>query len=379
MINRVRLHAGEDMKIPKNVKKQIFNIAFLVLLIGITLVVLIASNRELSFGNIFGFLKSCDPWWLIAALIAMFFSVAFEGISLHFILRGLGERPRLRSSMVYATADVYYSAITPSASGGQPASAFYMVKDGIGAGKASFALVYNLIAYTTAIIVLGVSALALRPELFTAIDHWYAHTLIILGFGLQSLLLAFFIACMFCGRAVLKCGNGLISLLVKLRIIKKKEKEEKWRKKLSDEVEKYRECRRAIREHPAMSFANFVFNLAQRVSAVLIAVFVCKAAAPEAQIIELFVFEAFVVIGYNSIPLPGGVGAFELLYLSIYCIAFEEAFVLASMMVTRAISYYLRMLLSGIYTLIYHIRLMRRIQKKNESGETYAEEQSSET
>ena len=127
-----------------------------------------------------------------------------------------------------------------------------------------------------------------------------------------------------------------------------------------------------------MSLANFLFNLAQRVSAVLVAVFVCMAAAPEAHVIDLFVFESFVVIGYNSIPLPGGVGAFELIYLNIYCIAFEESFIIASMMVTRVIAYYLRMLLSGIYTLVYHIRLMRDIQEKNESGENDANEQSNE-
>ena len=105
------------MSLHKNAKKQIFHVVFLVVLIAITLVVLFTSNRELNFESIINFLKSCDYRWMIGVAGAMILSVVFEGLSLHFILRGLGECPKLRSSMVYATADVYYSAITPSASG----------------------------------------------------------------------------------------------------------------------------------------------------------------------------------------------------------------------------------------------------------------------
>ena len=65
-------------------------------------------------------------------------------------------------------------------------------------------------------------------------------------------------------------------------------------------------------------------------------------------------------MGYNSIPLPGGVGAFEYLYLNIYTLRFDNTFIVVAMMVTRVISYYLCMALSGVVTLVYHIRLMKR-------------------
>ena len=61
------------------------------------------------------------------------------------------------------------------------------------------------------------------------------------------------------------------------------------------------------------------------------------------------------MIGYNSIPLPGGSGAFEFLYINIYALAFSAEFTLIAMMVTRVISYYLSMLVNGIYTVLYHV------------------------
>lgn len=348
-------------KLSKQVKKQLLNVLFLVILVGITVVVLVTSNRELNFDTIAQFLHASDPWWMVAAVAAMLGFILFEAASVHCILKSLGEKPKIRSSLVYSTADIYYSAITPSASGGQPASAFYMVKDGIAAGKASFALVFNLIGYTSAIIVIGIVAFCVRPDFFGAIDNWFVHLLIILGFVIQGLLLAFFVACMFCGRAVIKLGNWLITLLVKLRLVKKPDK---WRNRLAEEVEKFKDCRRAIREKPLMSLANFTLNLCQRVCHVLVSCFVCLAASPTANFWDLFVLQALVLVGYNSIPLPGGVGAFEFLYLQIYCILFEDAFILVAMMITRVISYYLCMMLSGIYTLGYHVHLVKKMGKR---------------
>ena len=364
------------MSLQKSTKKQIINVVFLVVLIVVTLVVLFASNRELNFESIIKFLKSCDYRWMIAAAGAMVLSVVFEGLSLHFILRGLGERPKLHSSLAYATADVYYSAITPSASGGQPASAYYMVKDGIGAGKASFTLVFNIVAYTASIIIIAIVSLILRPGYFGLIENWFAHILIILGFMLQGLLLLFFFGCMFWGRAVLKIGNWIIKLLTKIRIIKKPEK---WRERLEREVAKYKECLHALKEHPFLSVINLLFNLGQRISAICISCCVILAARPETNFMDVFAMQALVIIGYNAIPLPGGVGAFEFLYLYVYGIGFERALILSALMVTRVFSYYLRMILSGIYTLIYHVRLMRRKPEENITGEQENEEQRGET
>lgn len=348
-------------KISKPVKKQLLNIGFLLILIAVTLIVLFTAT-DIRLHDIGVFLSQCNPWLIAAALAAMVLFILFEAISLHFILHGLGEKPRFHSSIVYSTADTYYSAITPSASGGQPASAIYMVKDGIAAGKASFSLVFNIAAYTFAVIVIGVVALAVRPGFFSMIDGWFPKLLVILGFVIQGLLFAFFIGCMFWGGAVRKVGNGIIGLLTKLHIVKKPDK---WKERLAREVEKYKDCLGAIKRHPGMTFINFFCNLGQRVSHVLIPCFVFYAADSSVNFLDLFACSAFVTIGYNSIPLPGGVGVYEYLYPSIYCIvSAEEAFVLSALMVSRAISYYMSMMLSGVYTLVYHAVMMHRKPKE---------------
>ncbi len=86
----------------------------------------------------------------------------------------------------------------------------------------------------------------------------------------------------------------------------------------------------------------------------------CYAADPSASFIDLVAMQSFVLLGYNSIPLPGGVGAYEYLYLDIYGQVYGSAFVSSSMMVARVISYYISMILCGIVTLVYHVAVTNR-------------------
>ncbi len=343
-------------KISKSVKKQLLNIAFLVLLVGITLVILCLSNRELDFKSIADFLVSSNPWFLAVAFGCMLAYILFEALSLHVICRTLGHKCKFRSSVVYSASDVYYSAITPSAAGGQPASAYYMVQDGMPGGSATFALVFNLIAYTGAVIVLGLAAFIINPVMFVGFGA-FVKFLVLAGLVFQSLLLAFCIMCMFCPGFIYKCGSGIITLLHKIRIIKKADK---WRGRLQGVIDKYKGCLSALREHRALFAIVLLFNIIQRASQMLVTCFVCMAGRNDVPFLEILVMQAYVTLGYNFIPLPGGVGAFEFLYLHIFILRYDKAFILVAMMITRVISYYISMALSGVFTLTYHGMLMRR-------------------
>ncbi len=337
-------------------KKQIINILFILLLMGLTIYALAKSNKELSFANIKAFILSCKPIYLIAAFICMLLFIFFEGLSVHIICTRLGYRRPLYSSMAYSTADIYYSAITPSATGGQPASAFYMIKDGIDGGTASFTLIFNLVAYIAAILVIAVIAFAAGFGLFGSLTA-LSKILIVASVGVQAFLLVFFILCMRCHGLVLKAGNGAIGLLAKIKIIKKPDK---WKSRFAAVVEKYKRGYEQIKRNRALFAVALILNVAQRASQILIACFVCYSASQQVPFLQLFLMQSFVLIGYNSIPLPGGVGAYEYLYLDVFGLAFADAFVSSSMMVSRAISYYINMVFCGILTLTYHIFVTNR-------------------
>lgn len=349
----------------KKGRKKLLNTLFLVTVIGVTLLILFLCNKELNFRNIGEFIASSNPWLLLAAFGCMILNTAFEGLSLFAILRAIKCKPKYRSSFAYASAEVYYSAITPSASGGQPASAFYMMKDGIDAGKSSFALVFNVIAYTAAFFVIGILAFALRPALFASFS-WIVQLFIILGFVIQGVLLGFFIACAFWSHGVLKACRGIARILYRLHIIKDREK---WFNKIAAEVEKYRLSLKEIGRHPFLMLVAFLLNVCQRMARLLVNCFVCFAADRGLDFTLLIALHAYILVGYVSIPLPGGTGAYEIVTHNVYTAGgIENKFALSAMMVSRAISYYLAIVFNGVYTLVYHVAVKRKTKEEGENA-----------
>ncbi len=330
---------------------MIINISVLVVLTGITLLILFLSYRELDFAEIWATFKRSKGWSIVAAFGCMLLFILFEALALLIITRRLGHKTKFRAALAYSASDTYYSAITPSASGGQPASMYYMVRDGMSGGVAGFSLVLNLLAYTAAAIIMGLFAFIVRPGMFGLVDGWAAQTLIIVGFVIQVVVLGFFFMCIMWSKAILKLGNGAISLLKKIHIIKHVDK---WREKWKGGVDKYSASRHIIREHPMLFFWALLLNLAQRVAQNLIPCFVCYAMSDAASFLDIFVMQTFVLLGYNMIPLPGGVGAYEFVYLNTYSIYYPDSFILSVMMISRLISYYACIVVSGIYTFVYH-------------------------
>lgn len=353
-------------KLSKSAKKQICNIAFLLLLIAVTLTVLLLSYKELNFGNIIAFVKNSRWWLLILSVVCMVMGIIFEGLSLFTISRSLGHKTRLLPSFAYSSAYTYYSAITPSATGGQPASAYYMVKDGMSAGTASFTLVMNTVAYIASLVVLTAVAFAIKPQLFLEFEFW-PKFFVILGVVIQSALFVLLFLCMTFNKALKKFCNGIITLLTKMRIVKNPEK---WRNKVEVEVGKYADCFMQFKKKPFVLFIALVFNVCQRVVRVLITCCICIAADPDAPFWDIFVLQSFITVGYTSLPMPGGVGVFEYLYVRIFGLIFADtAFILSSMMVMRTVSYYLSIVVSGIITLAFHTRLLHRKSRGDEPQE----------
>lgn len=344
----------------RSFKKQIINIIFVVILFVITIFAVSKSTDELNFSNLKSFFLKANPIYLILAFICFIAFVLFEAISLHIILRKLGYKSRFKHSIAYATSDIYYSGITPSATGGQPASAFYMVKDGIDGGTTGFSLIFNLVGYTSAILIIGIVTMALGFKSFLKLDS-LVKVFVITGIVFQTILLFFFIMCMCYQAIVKKVGYGIIKLLHKIKIVRKKEK---WLSKVDNIVDKYSNCYSEFKKQKRTLLPVILCNLGQRVSNIFISIFVCLSAT-KCNILDLFILQSFVILGSNTIPIPGGAVAFEFLYLNIYSLLFVDEFIVISMMVTRVISYYLSLIICFIYTIVYHMIKKRKIENKN--------------
>ena len=69
-------------------------------------------------------------------------------------------------------------------------------------------------------------------------------------------------------------------------------------------------------------------------------------------------------VSVDMLPLPGGMGISESLYLVIFAQVFGET-LLPAMLLSRGISYYVQMLISAVMTCVAHLVIGRKVQKEN--------------
>ena len=102
---------------------------FATIIIAAVTIYVVFRGGGVSFGQLAESIKEASVPGIILSCISMFGFIFFEGEALREIVFHMGYPTKHKDAFVYSAADIYFSAITPSASGGQPASAFFMIKD----------------------------------------------------------------------------------------------------------------------------------------------------------------------------------------------------------------------------------------------------------
>lgn len=341
-------------------KKQILNIGGVILLTIIVFSIILLNNKDFSFSEFFSYIKSLNIFYVLGAIVCMLLFILFEGLSLKIILKKLGYKSKFREAMIYSTSDIYYSAITPSATGGQPASVYYMNKDGIPVSAATAAVTFNIFMYTASIMLIAVFAFLVKPSYFLHFDLIYK-ILIIAGLIVQGAILTFFFLLMKKPAILKALANAVFKLLHKIRIVKDIDKK---LKSVDNTIASYKTSIDIINGNLPLAIWALVLNFLQRVSQMAIAVFIYFAAGLKGiSVVEIFVLQSFCLLGSNSVPIPGAAGVSEGLYLSAFKPFFEKTMLLNCMMATRGIAYYISFIFSGILTFIHHIYITLRRNK----------------
>ena len=341
-------------------KKKVFW-AFISLVLSLLTIYAIFYNSGLSLSEFFLNIKEASPLWLIPAGLCMLGYIFFEGRSLVLILRSLGYPARKRRGFLYASADIYFSSITPSATGGQPASAYFMHKDGIPGVAVTVSLILNLTMYTIAIITLGLLSIIFFPKIFLSFEL-PCKIMILIGILMMFLLTVFFIILLKRQSILIKMGNILIHIMNKLHF---KTAAERFKARLDTAFENYNECVVSLAGKKKLLAKTFFLNLLQRTAQILVTVFCFYALHGKlSDGLLVFAIQTYVVMGSNFIPVPGAVGISEFLMYFGYTMLLDEELAYSLAILGRGISFYTCILISIITVIIGYIILRIKSNKK---------------
>lgn len=337
-------------------KKIIYGIVFLILAV-LTVIAVISQSKTFSFDKFISYIGDASPWWLIASVLSMLSVILFEGLSVRHICTRLGYKRSVLRSNVWSAADIYFSAITPSATGGQPASAVCMMRDGIPVAVCTVSLLVNLVMYTLAIVVIGVVCTLICPGVFFNFSL-ISKILIVFGFAIQVGLVFVFLMLIKKDRVVLKIADKFLSLLHKMHIVKDVEKK---RESLVETMQGYKDCAKAVSGDKKLIFGALAYNMAQRLALIFVSMFVFLAVGGSASMIpEIIVTQSFVVLGSNAMPVPGSVGVADYLFIDGYSSIIKDAVNIE--LLSRGISFYCCLILSGV--IILAETLFRRTESR---------------
>lgn len=321
---------------------------------------IVTQSKTFSFAELVEDIRNCNIIWLILALACSLGFIFCEGAALCTIIKELFPQQFKHREMLYAGADIYFSAITPSATGGQPATAYFLIKDGIPASGATVILMVNLIMYTFSLMLTGFVCVFFNVSIFVNLS-FLAKLMIIIGFALMTLVTVFFALLLWNETLLDTITKGIYNLLVKLHIIKHGDK---IKGKYEKTVNEYRECADVLYGKKKMIGKIFLWNLAQRLCHIFVTVFCYLATEGTFKYLwDVCVVQGLTDVGSNCIPIPGAIGAADYLLIEGLDLIPNVEKAANLELLSRGLAFYICVVLCFIITAVGYLMIRRREKK----------------
>lgn len=342
-------------------KKKLIWVVVFILIAGLSIWTITSQCSSFSFKELCDDIKNANKPLLIVSFVCMLGFIYFEGVALCILIKEFSPSEYKRHGILYSTSDIYFSAITPSASGGQPASAYFMMRDGVPGSISMIVLIVNLIMYVISLMITGLICIIARFDLFIQYDD-FAKLLIVIGYiVLAGLEVAFFLL-LFHDTLFSKIANGVFKILTKLHLF---HHEDRKRAKLQNLIDDYRECSKAISGKKRILFKAFCFNMLQRIAQISVSMFVFLSIGGSAKkAFDVWAVQGLTLVGANCIPIPGAMGAADYLLIEGFSHIPEIESTANLELLCRGISFYSCTIISGIIVLIGYI-VSRKVDRKS--------------
>lgn len=321
--------------------------------------------QGLSLGSLVEVLKGLKPAFLVLGLCLMFVFVGAEALCSRIILAKLGHRPNYRQCLGYSFIGFYVSSITPSSTGGQPAQVYQMTKDNISAAHGTLNMMLIAVCYQVVSLGYALAAFLFLKDDRAALGGGLG-VLLIYGGGVLTVLTIGMVALMFFPHLARHLAGGVLNLLVKVRIVKDREKA--WAK-LEKQLEDYQIGAKCFRANPTLLPTLLLITFVQLTALFAVPYAVYLAFGLQgATVVQVIGMQALVSVAVGSLPLPGAVGAAEGGFVAAFALFFGAGLVTPAVLVSRGISFYFFLLLSGGITLAIQVSNRRRVEKKQEES-----------
>ena len=337
----------------KSRKKIIFNGVFLAVVFALTIYG-VFHGEDLS--SMMDAIHRADKRWLIPGIALVAFFIWGESIIIWYMMRSSGIQLKKRTCFLFSSVGFFFSCITPSASGGQPMQIYYMKKEKISIPVSTVILMIVTITYKLVLVVIGIG-IAIFGRGFL---HKYLEGILpvfYLGLALNIFCVTFMTILVFhplLAKAIMVKG---MKLLERLHLVKKKDGR---LKKLEDSMDTYRNTAAYLKNNPFVIVKVIGITFIQRMALFAVTWFVYQAFGLHGTgFWEILFLQAVISVSVDMLPLPGGMGISEPLFLNIFSPVFG-GLLLPGMVLSRGLGYYGELLISAAFTVVAQLTIGKK-------------------
>ncbi len=333
--------------------KKLLIVLFFVLVMGLTFYAVFSNTDP---REVWDEMLHISPAFIALMLLSALGYVGTEGYKIWLLMDGRKKIKHYFRCCGYALIEFFYGGITPSASGGQPIQLLYMKRDGYSFTKGCAAMCFNAACNKAVLAICGLLILLFgyHPlfQIFENYIGWY-----FLGWGLLigwTILLTLFI---FNPNICQKVVLGFVSFLVKIKIIKNREKVDAMVILFFDA---YRDIIVMVKNNIGKAIAVMLLSFLQRFFLLLVTYWVYLGLGLRgSSFIYILFIQLIVVISSDMIPLPGAQGISEYIYHKVFIGVFGTTYLMTSMCASRAVNFYFIIFL-GLLVVILRNFIFRR-------------------
>lgn len=341
---------------PKSIftrKKILINGSLFIVLILLMIYIFLRKNNIYEIVNI---ILSIDKKYTLIGIFCMFIFIFCEALNIRRSLKIFGYEINNLSCLKYALVGFFFSSITPSATGGQPMQVYYMYKDKISMGHSTIALLMNLASYQFITVALAIIGFIFQHSLISK-NLGSVKYLILVGVITNTLGLIIILIGIFSRNLMAKIVDTVVLVLIKFNY----KKVGKVKKYLLNNLKEYKESAIYFKKNKLIVIKILITSLIQMIALNSIPFWIYKSFGLNGySIINVISIQAVLFITVSALPLPGSVGVSESGFMIMYKTLFPTQLLSSAMLLSRGISFYLCLLISGsILTMIYLLSMIK--------------------
>lgn len=316
--------------------KTIFNILVVVLSIGLIayfcvskdgLIDLLSSSFELNI------------LWLVVAVFMQLANMMLDSYATLMFIRVKYKHFSIFDAIKVSFVGSFFSAITPSSTGGQPMQVYLMSKKNLDVGFSTSCMLQKFLIFQITSTIISILAIIYKFEFFVENIHtpimW---AFVGFGFFSQVAVTGGFLLISFNKKLSQKIIRWISRLIKKLKFLKNLDKKIAT---LEEQANSFLKCNSDLMKNPKLLIVSYIVITIQIITILLVPYCIYRSFnLTGASVTDMLCSQAFVSLASAMMPLPGATGAAELGFTVFYSLFFTPNLMKSALLLWRVITYY---------------------------------------